>query len=398
VPKTGEPRWTKLARPTGELTAAVRELRSGMGVGATTRGPTALGQPSGDKTDKVLAAASELYGALLGDVGDLIAGRDLVIVPSKSLSALPFHALVSAKPDAAATERYRAAQWLARDHAITILPSVASLLPRVSQDSAADDNRTAYLAFANPLLLGGGNDDRRAFDRAGCAPYDSGALAVAELPQIEPARAVATEIAAVRALAPLPETTDEVCAIAAVLGSAEGSVHLGAGASEAVVKQLSQSGALHDAKVLHFATHGLLAGELPGLTEPAIVLSPPDVAGANDDGLLTASEVTTLKLDADWVILSACNTASSDGGGQALSGLARAFFYAGARALMVSHWPVNSEAAVSLATGAVGELSRDPSIGRAEALRRAMVAEIDRGDAHADPANWAPFILVGASR
>jgi CHAT domain-containing protein len=128
------------------------------------------------------------------------------------------------------------------------------------------------------------------------------------------------------------------------------------------------------------------------------VLTPPDVASPEDDGLLTASEVTLLRLDADWVILSACNTASSDGGGEALSGLARAFFYAGARALMVSHWPVNSDSAVRLASGAVGALADDPSIGRAEALRRAMVAEIERGGDAADPANWAPFIVVGAGR
>src|SRR5690606_35838135 len=118
-------------------------------------------------------------------------------------------------------------------------------------------------------------------------------------------------------------------------------------------------------------THGLVSGELEGLTEPAIVLTQPEVASATDDGLLLASEVTTLRLDADWVILSACNTASSDGGGEALSGLARAFFYAGARALMVSHWPVNSDSAVRLASGAVSALAEDPAIGRAEALRRA---------------------------
>jgi len=114
-----------------------------------------------------------------------------------------------------------------------------------------------------------------------------------------------------------------------------------------------------------------------------------------DDGLLTASEVTTLRLDAEWVILSACNTASSDGGGEALSGLARAFFYAGAQSLMVSHWPVNSDSAVRLASKAVEAVAADPAVSRAEALRRAMVAEIDRGGAAADPANWAPFIVVG---
>ena len=82
--------------------------------------------------------------------------------------------------------------------------------------------------------------------------------------------------------------------------------------------------------------------------------TPPASATTEDDGLLTASEVTTLALDADWVILSACNTASSDGGGEALSGLARAFFYAGARALLVSHWAVASDAATRITTDAFG--------------------------------------------
>jgi CHAT domain-containing protein len=202
----------------------------------------------------------------------------------------------------------------------------------------------------------------------------------------------------VRALAPLPETVDEACAVAAAMGAPETAVRLGADATEAAIKDLSEEGRLARARILHFATHGLVSGELSGLAEPAVVLTPPDAASPRDDGLLTASEVTTLKLDADWVILSACNTASGDGGGEALSGLARAFFYAGAHSLMVSHWPVNSDAAVSLVTGAVDALTREPEIGRAEALRWAMAAEIDKGGAHADPANWAPFILVGAER
>jgi len=306
---------------------------------------------------------------------------------------------VKGRPDPTAADRYLAAGWLARSHAITILPSVASLSTTQSREPGADS--TAYLAFANPLLLGRNGDDRRAFDRTGCAPGGAPVTMVAsvELPQLATLfRGASADVASVRALQPLPETTDEVCAIAAVLGSAADAVHLGAKATEAAVKQLSGAGELKRARVLHFATHGLVSGELSGLAEPAIVLTPPATAGALDDGLLTASEVTTLELDADWVILSACNTASSDGGGEALSGLARAFFYAGARALMVSHWPVNSDAAVRLATGAVNELTEEPSIGRAEALRRAMVAEIDRGGRHADPANWAPFILVGSSR
>ena len=94
------------------------------------------------------------------------------------------------------------------------------------------------------------------------------------------------------------------------------------------------------------ATHGLVAGELAGVSEPALVLTPPAEGTEADDGLLTASEVAQLKFDADWVILSACNTAATDGtpGARGLSGQAKVFFYAGSRALLVSHWPVVSDA------------------------------------------------------
>ena len=126
---------------------------------------------------------------------------------------------------------------------------------------------------------------------------------------------------------------------------------LGADANETRLRDLDQSGVLAQARIMHFATHGLVTGEIGGLAEPALVLTPPAEATAADDGLLTASEVSSLHLDADWVILSACNTAAGESGNaEALSGLARSFFYAGARALLVSHWPVNSEAAVALTT------------------------------------------------
>ena len=106
-----------------------------------------------------------------------------------------------------------------------------------------------------------------------------------------------------------------------------------------------------------------------------------------------------LRLDADWVILSACNTAAPDGSPDAegLSGLAKAFFYAGSRALLVSHWPVFSDAAVALTTRMLSEASDHSEIGRAEALRRSMVAlmEDPENPNYAHPMFWAPFIVVG---
>ena len=145
-------------------------------------------------------------------------------------------------------------------------------------------------------------------------------------------------------------------------------------------------------RIVYFATHGLVAGDLESFAEekaePALALSTPEKPDDFDDGLLTASEIAQLKLDADWAVLSACNTAAEDKpGAEALSGLARAFFYAGARSLVVSHW--------SISTFRTSE--RDPKLSHSEALRQSMLAIIDaaKSDAEADPRLWAPFVVVG---
>jgi CHAT domain-containing protein len=197
-------------------------------------------------------------------------------------------------------------------------------------------------------------------------------------------------------LAPLPNTADELRAMARSLEAADGDIVLGRAAAEATVKTMSARGQLAQYRVVAFATHGLVAGEIKGLAEPGLVLSLPQSPSAADDGLLTASEVATLTLDADWVILSACNTAAGDKpGAEALSGLARTFFYAGTRALLVSHWPVETEAAEFLTTQTFAELQKAAGhqpIGRSEALRRAMLALLEK-EPH--PAVWAPFMVVG---
>jgi CHAT domain-containing protein len=197
------------------------------------------------------------------------------------------------------------------------------------------------------------------------------------------------DLRALRELMPLPDTAQELRIIAKVLGASNDALLLRADASEARFKKAR----LEDYRVIHFATHGLIAGELSGLDEPALVLTPPQTQSDLDDGLLTASEVAALNLAADWVVLSACNTASGTASGaEALSGLARAFFYAGARGLLVSHWAVNSEAAVGLTTKTFAALAAEPAIGRAEAFRRTMLAMIDAGR---PPSYWAPFVIVG---
>src|SRR5262249_48220046 len=136
-----------------------------------------------------------------------------------------------------------------------------------------------------------------------------------------------------QALPRLADTADELKAVAQKLGAPASDIHLRAAASETAVKRA----ALADYRIVYFATHGLVAGDVKGLAEPSLALSIPVQPTNDDDGLLTASEIALLKLNADWVVLSACNTIAGDKpGAEALSGLARAFFYAGARALLVS--------------------------------------------------------------
>src|SRR5262249_15608790 len=140
-----------------------------------------------------------------------------------------------------------------------------------------------------------------------------------------------------------------------------------------------------------------------GLDEAALLLTPPDKASERDDGLLTATDIAKLNLDAEWVILSACNTASGgkQGASEALSGLARAFFYAGARAVLVSHWAVDSFAAVKLTTEAISAQRSQPSISRAPAMGLSMLRTMVDNSRPANwtpsahPTLWAPFALVG---
>jgi CHAT domain-containing protein/Tfp pilus assembly protein PilF len=353
-----------------------------------------------------LARAHDLYQALLAPFGDLTKDKHLIIVPSGPLTTLPFHALITAPPDPAlpGMVRYRQAAWLALQQPITVLPSVGSLqvLRRIGPSQAKEP----YIAFGNPLLVGPDGNDMRAWAKQQCT------RAPARKHEALPIGSVslrAIDLAELRLQAPLPETADELCAVAEALGSLrreQENVWLGERATEHNLKALSREGKLANYRVVHFATHGLLSGEseaiLKAKAEPGLILTPPkDGRSAaeleEDDGLLTASEVAQLELDADWVVLSACNTAAGENGdAEALSGLARAFFYAKARALLVSHWSVRSDAAVKLTTKAFAELKAHPEIGRAEALRRSMVELIQYATAdHAHPAVWAPFVLVG---
>jgi CHAT domain-containing protein len=200
------------------------------------------------------------------------------------------------------------------------------------------------------------------------------------------------------ALPALPETADELRAVAKILGAGSEDIRLGEAASVTAVKKEP----LATYRVVYFATHALVAGEVEKFAkvkaEPALVLSIPEKQSDEDDGLLRASEVAMLKMNADFVVLSACNTAAGDKpGAEALSGLARAFFYAGAKSLIVSHWEVDSESTVALMTGVFDALKANPHLSHAEAQQFAIFRMIGNSarPEWAQLKFWAPFIVVG---
>ncbi len=392
--------WYRLPLSEDGLSKSVSDLRQALGVGSVSRSAVSL--LTSDDGSYDLKLAHDLYKALFGQIEDLIAGKRLIIVPSRSLAALPFQVLVTSLPAGSdmSDDRYRRANWLIKNHAISILPSVGAL--KVLRDLPdRTQGGLPYLGIGNPLLTGADGKDRRAWSSLDCKL--DGARIVknsTDRPQTIKLSALyrgpEVNLTELRQLAPLPETRDELCDTAASMGVGEEALLMGPRATEGNINSMNSSGKLAQYRVLHFATHGLVAGDFTGLMEPAIVMSPPENAVENDNGLLTASEISALKLNADWVILSACNTAAGAAGKtEALSGLANAFFYAGTQSLMVTHWAVDSEAAVELTTQTFKRLANEPSMGRAEALRQSMMSVIDRGGAAAHPSYWAPFILVG---
>jgi CHAT domain-containing protein/tetratricopeptide (TPR) repeat protein len=381
--------WKTIPIDGDALLQQVAAFRRGLEVGAIDRMYDKIDRARADKLFD-LSLAHELYGTLLGPIEALIKDKPhLMIVPSGALTALPFHLLVTDKPVAAVPEQmagYRDAAWLVKRQAVTVLPSVASL-KTLRGFTRRDLAGEPMIGFGDPVF-----DPKEPKVAAAQRTASRGAASTRGFSGFW--KGTGIDRAQLSRLPRLPETADELKTIAQQLGAPMSDIHLRSDASEATVKRLP----LADYRVVYFATHGLVAGDIEGLAEPSLALSLPAKPTGADDGLLTASEVAQLKLNADWVVLSACNTIAGDKpGAEALSGLARAFFYAGARALLVSHWAVESSAATRLTTSTFNVLKEHPEVGRAEALRRAMLAYMnDTSDPRrAYPAFWAPFVVVG---
>lgn len=326
-----------------------------------------------------LDEANQLYDLLLGGVKVPLASvNQLVIVPGGPLSNLPFSLLVATP---AGDSPYEKADWLVRSKTISYTPSLRALLA-LRDSKSRPIPRQALLAFGDPALVGhsttpGGESASSALAnncRQG-GPMPAGLL---------------------RALAPLPDTARELNVVATSLGASKDSLFLAGRATEENLRKQS----LEDYRVLYFATHGLLPGELKCQAEPGLVLSPAPGAQQTEtalDGLLESSEIASLRLNADLVVLSACNTAASDGrfgGGDALSGLAEAFFHAGARNMLVTHWQVPSAATAELMSGLFTALRESNGGSVGEALRTAQQGLFAKG-VTAHPFFWAAFVVIG---
>lgn len=338
-----------------------------------------------------VAASYDLFQQLFGPVAaEVTAARHLVYEPDGALISLPVGALVTADPSAvlAGVTRgtdpdYRKVAWLGGKVDSALVLSAASFMQ--SRAFAPSRASKSFLGFADPATPA--RSDRRAY--ASVVRRSVSLRTERDLGDIcENTRLALLQMPA------LPDTADEVRQVgASIAGAAGEQIVVGQAFTDDSVKGRKD---LSDYKVLYFATHGLLPQPSACLPEPALMTS---VGGGDSDGLLDASEILDLKLDADLVVLSACDTGGAggeaatsglQGGGEALGGLTRAVIYAGGRSLIVSHWSVDSVATVRLMTGMFSAAS--PT--KAGALTKAQVA-LQQSEQFSHPYYWAPFTIVG---
>jgi len=372
-----ESAWARIGMSGDEIAGAVRCLRRQIdptafqGIGLTHG---ALSSESTCPKGFDRWAAYHLYQALLGDprVARVAASRRTwLIVPSGPLVSLPPAVLVTAPPTP------RGTAWLIKAHALAVLPDATALRTlRRRLASTSPDRAVPLLSFANPYFGPGPSAAPPADSQARSALFKDGRPTAEALKY---------------GLPQLPGTLAEARAVAAGLGASPDSLVTGKQASKAELMARNADGRLGRARVVEFATHGLFPGEIWGLAEPALALA----AGPSPtDTLLTSSEAAGLHLHADWVLLSACDTASPGAlGSQGISGLSRAFLFAGARSLLVSQWHVNDEVTGLMIPRVVTALG----VSHAEALRQATLSILNDPKIKdgGEPRLWGPFVLVG---
>lgn len=328
-------------------------------------------------SDFDLDAAHALYKDLFTGMKDEIADlKRIVIVPAGPLANLPFGVLVTKPP---VRGQYVSAHWLTNDFDISYSPTISSFVDLRSTRLVGKHARK-LLAVGDPVLAPVQRvAAREAAFASATGSCQSGDIVPAEL---------------LRSLASLPDTANEINNVAKALGGNASDIILGEQATETALRARN----LAEYRILYFATHGLLPGEIRCQSQPGIVLTPPSEPAETHfgDGLFDASEIAALPMKADLVVLSACNTAASGkaDGGQSLSGLAASFFRAGAKSLLVSHWQVPSAATGALMSSIFATLSKTPNMSVDTALRAAQL-DLSKVPAFAHPFFWAAFVLMG---
>ncbi len=334
-----------------------------------------------------VATLHALYQQLFAPALPYLKGtQHLMVVPAGPLQSLPLSMLVARKPPEIKTDAdYRQVDWLINHYAISVLPSVGSIRA-FRQFAKAKTAQKPFIGFGDPLL----KDDSATTRKLKVAGLFRSTSDITKGQSADIA-----DVDMLRRQYRLPESADEIKAMAKIMQAGANTILLQDKATETSVKKLD----LSQYRILAFATHGVMADEIGYGFEAGLILTPPKQGTLEDDGYLSAGEIAKLKLNADWVLLSACNTAAADGtlGAEGLSGLAKAFFYAGSRSLLVSHWPVSSQATVPLTTTMLREYEAHPEQGKAEAQRKAMLALMNtpKHPEYAHPLYWAPFVVVG---
>lgn len=336
--------------PVGEATAEVERLVRDM--------RASVEDGSGGKPFAA-ASAWRLHQALLGGLQQPLSGaKALLVVPSDALLEIPYGILVTRAPPAPAGHAGNV--YLIEQLALTHLPSAASLvsLRRAGASTAA----LPWAGFGAPRPVSAAYA-ARSFTAADCGRTLAG-------------------------LPALPGAALELSLAARIMGNGAAAPVIGAGfTAEALTKA-----DLRRYRVVHFATHGILPSDLACLAEPVIVASSASAGPDAAQAMIGASTVLNLDLDADLIIVSACNSGGGAAAGESLSTLARAFFFAGARGLLLTHWYINDIAAARIGATMLGNMQRGE--GTAEALRHAQL-DLLHIPAGAHPAFWGPFALVG---
>jgi len=331
-------------------------------------------RPQGAQFDAWQAPAEALYNMLVKPAEAYLAPqRNLVIVPDGILHYLPFETLRAAGPDDRGIPSSRP-QCLIERFSISYMPSV-SVLAELQQRAPGQVRKFDLLAYGDPVF------SRPGFSRPGgdSPPF------VGPTPG-DLVRGI-YESAGIR-FPPLPNTRREVEAVGRLFPRERQTTLLGLDATEASVKQTN----LLDYHLLHFATHAIVDDRNP--TRSGIVLSL--VNSGDEDGILRMNEVFNLEMNADLVVLSACQTGLGNlVRGEGMVGLTRAFLYAGARRVAVSLWDVNDLTAPEFMLSLYRRLRQGEA--PAVALRSAKVEMLHSGSAvRANPYFWAPFVLEAA--